>query len=365
MSFRGWGQIIKPWLLRSLTRYAVQPLFVRFSWKHWNVLTLPSCGKQNRNFVYIRETHTQTHRREGTRDKVLRGRIDPSHTDTHISPLQPFDLVVGWLFQFHMPFVSICDQYDKYRFLLFCGLEPETKISLFLIILFVLSDRLLRDGTNTIGHLVVRPFLYISLSIIRNKKKNRARRRSTDRSGQNVLPVAKQLERLRYGCYLIRSLYLFLSMFYRPLKFLFTKNIQIAFIFIFFVSLFLSLSLLLLGDNIVCSGRRRLCILLIIFFVSLSFSVFFFKFCRRIFFFFWLFHFSLCTVCFPSLLITEIVDIRFLKIHISFHWFFFLLFWNIFPYFKRGNKRSSNLLSSYWRRSALVIMKPTRKSFIT
>ena len=171
MSFRGWGQIIKPWLLRSLTRYAVQPLFVRFSWKHWNVLTLPSCGKQNRNFVYIRETHTQTHRREGTRDKVLRGRIDPSHTDTHISPLQPFDLVVGWLFQFHMPFVSICDQYDKYRFLLFCGLEPETKISLFLIILFVLSDRLLRDGTNTIGHLVVRPFLYISLSIIRNKKK--------------------------------------------------------------------------------------------------------------------------------------------------------------------------------------------------
>ena len=131
MSFRGWGQIIKPWLLRSLTRYAVQPLFVRFSWKHWNVLTLPSCGKQNRNFVYIRETHTQTHRREGTRDKVLRGRIDPSHTDIHISPLQPFDLVVGWLFQFHMPFVSICDQYDKYRFLLFCGLEPETKISLF------------------------------------------------------------------------------------------------------------------------------------------------------------------------------------------------------------------------------------------
>ena len=60
MSFRGWGQIIKPWLLRSLTRYAVQPLFVRFSWKHWNVLTLPSCGKQNRNFVYIRETHTHT-----------------------------------------------------------------------------------------------------------------------------------------------------------------------------------------------------------------------------------------------------------------------------------------------------------------
>ena len=254
MSFRGWGQIIKPWLLRSLTRYAVQPLFVRFSWKHWNVLTLPSCGKQNRNFVYIRETHTQTHRREGTRDKVLRGRIDPSHTDTHISPLQPFDLVVGWLFQFHMPFVSICDQYDKYRFLLFCGLEPETKISLFLIILFVLSDRLLRDGTNTIGHLVVRPFLYISLSIIRNKKKNRARRRSTDRSGQNVLPVAKQLERLRYGCYLIRSLYLFLSMFYRPLKFLFTKNIQIAFIFIFFVSLFLSLFFFWVTISFVADG---------------------------------------------------------------------------------------------------------------
>ena len=184
-----------------------------------------------------------------------------------------------------MPFVSICDQYDKYRFLLFCGLEPETKISLFLIILFVLSDRLLRDGTNTIGHLVVRPFLYISLSIIRNKKKNRARRRSTDRSGQNVLPVAKQLERLRYGCYLIRSLYLFLSMFYRPLKFLFTKNIQIAFIFIFFVSLFLSL-LLLLGDNIVCSGRRRLCILLIIFFVSLSFSVVFSNFAADFSFFF-------------------------------------------------------------------------------
>ena len=121
-------------------------------------------------------------------------------------------------------------------------------------------------------------------------------------------------------------------MFYRPLKFLFTKNIQIAFIFIFFVSLFLSFSLLLLGDNIVCSGRRRLCILLIIFFVSLSFSVFS-NFAAEISFFFWLFHFSLCTVCFPSLLITEIVDIRFLKIHISFHWFFFSSFLEYFPVF--------------------------------
>ena len=130
----------------------------------------------------------------------------------------------------------------------------KQKFLFFLIILFVLSDRLLRDGTNTIGHLVVRPFLYISLSIIRNKKKNRARRRSTDRSGQNVLPVAKQLERLRYGCYLIRSLYLFLSMFYRPLKFLFTKNIQIAFIFIFFVSLFLSLFFFWVTISFVADG---------------------------------------------------------------------------------------------------------------
>ena len=240
MSFRGWGQIIKPWLLRSLTRYAVQPLFVRFSWKHWNVLTLPSCGKQNRNFVYIRETHTHTH----TRDKVLRGRIDPSQTDTHISPLQPFDLVVGWLFQFHMPFVSICDQYDKYRFLLFCGLEPETKISLFLLLYSVcivrstFAWRYKHDRPSRCPSFSLHFFIYYS----KQKKKNRARRRSTDRSGQNVLPVAKQLERLRYGCYLIRSLYLFLSMFYRPLKFLFTKNIQIAFIFIFFVSLFLSFS---------------------------------------------------------------------------------------------------------------------------
>ena len=81
MSFRGWGQIIKPWLLRSLTRYAVQPLFVRFSWKHWNVLTLPSCGKQNRNFVYIRETHTHTH----TRQSAPRSHWSITNRHTHIA----------------------------------------------------------------------------------------------------------------------------------------------------------------------------------------------------------------------------------------------------------------------------------------
>ena len=83
MSFRGWGQIIKPWLLRSLTRYAVQPLFVRFSWKHWNVLTLPSCGKQNRNFVYIRETHTQERRH--TRQSAPRSHWSITHRHTHIA----------------------------------------------------------------------------------------------------------------------------------------------------------------------------------------------------------------------------------------------------------------------------------------
>ena len=330
MSFRGWGQIIKPWLLRSLTRYAVQPLFVRFSWKHWNVLTLPSCGKQNRNFVYIRETHTHTH----TRDKVLRGRIDPSQTDTHISPLQPFDLVVGWLFQFHMPFVSICDQYDKYRFLLFCGLEPETKISLFLLLYSVcivrstFAWRYKHDRPSRCPSFSLHFFIYYSKQ---KKKIARADVRLTgpaktcsqlpnNWSGSGTAAISSDLFIYFYQCSIARSNFYLRKIFKSRL-----------FLFFSFLSFSLSL-LLLLGDNIVCSGRRRLCILLIIFFVSLSFSVFS-NFAAEFSFFFWLFHFSLCTVCFPSLLITEIVDIRFLKIHISFHWFFFSSFLEYFPVF--------------------------------
>ena len=115
-------------------------------------------------------------------------------------------------------------------------------------ILFVLSDRLLRDGTNTIGHLVVRPFLYISLSIIRtNKKIARADVRLTgpaktcsqlpnNWSGSGTAAISSDLFIYFYQCSIARSNF-YLRKIFKSRLFLFFSFLSLSLFFFFWVTI--------------------------------------------------------------------------------------------------------------------------------